>query len=139
MGTMTYVSLVLSMHLKVAFIHHTINQVHFWSMFISISCLFFFLYLLNLNKDETNYDLYYVASEMYQEKIFWCVSVLTIPVFTIMIDLVGLSFYVVLWPSREMLYTEASLTETPHLVQDSVNDMVRGKDDSELNLSEIYE
>jgi phospholipid-translocating P-type ATPase (flippase) len=128
MGTMTYISLVLSMHLKVAFIHRTINQVHFWAMFISVSCLFFLLYVLNLNKDEANYDLYYVASEMYQEKLFWYFSVLTIPVFTIMIDLVGLSFYVVLWPSNEMLYTEASLTETPHLVQYRVNQVVQGKE-----------
>ena len=127
LGTMTYVSLVLSMHLKVAFIHHTINLIHFWAMFISVTCLFSILYLLNLNEQPSNYDLYYVASEMYQEKLFWFFSVLTIPVFTIMIDLVGLSFYVVLWPSKEMLYTEASLTETPGLLQDHINEVVQGQ------------
>jgi len=116
MGTMTYMSLVLAMHMKVMFIHRTINQVHFWSMFISLFCLFSILYLMNIYKID-NYDLYHVATEMYQDKLFWYVSVLTIPVYTIMIDLVGTSFYVVLWPSREMLYTEASLAETPHLRQ----------------------
>jgi phospholipid-translocating P-type ATPase (flippase) len=124
MGTMTYVALVLSMHMKVALIHRTINQTHFWSMFISVFCLFSILYLLNINKVD-NYDLYYVASEMYQEKLFWCFSVLTIPVYTIMIDLVGTSFYVVLWPSREMLYTEASRTETPHLLQQQANEATK--------------
>ena len=116
MGTMTYISLVLAMHTKVAFIHRTINQVHFWSMFISVTCLFSILYMLNINKID-NYDLYYVASEMYKEKLFWFFSVLSIPVFTIMIDLVGLSFYVMFWPSREMLYSEASLAETPLLIE----------------------
>lgn len=114
MGTMIYVALVLSMHTKVAFIHHTIHQAHFWSMFISLTCLFFFLYLLNLNKQD-NYDLYGVVNEMYDEMIFWCFFVLSIPVFMITIDLVGHSFYVVMWPSREMLYTEASQRETPQL------------------------
>ena len=116
MGTMIYVSLVLSLHLKVSFIHHTINQVHFWSMFISVFGLFLFLYVNNLFDNmevSTDYDLYYIVNKMYEEKVFWFYNVFSIPLIMLMIDLIGHSFYVVFRPTREMLYTEASASYRP--------------------------
>ena len=116
MGTMIYVSLVLSLHLKVSFIHHTINQVHFWAMFISVVGLFLFLYVNNLFDNmelSTDYDLYFIVNKMYEETVFWFYNVFSIPLIMLMIDLIGHSFYVVFWPTREMLYTEASSSFQP--------------------------
>ena len=111
MGTGIYVSLVMSMHLKVLFFHHTFNQVHFWSMFISVGGLFLFLYLNNLldnMESSIDYDLYNIVNKMYSEKVFWFYNVFSIPLIMILIDLIGHSLYVVIRPTREILYKEAS-------------------------------
>ena len=116
MGTMIYVSLICSMHMKVGFIHQTINSVHFWSMFISVSGLFLFLYVNNLFDNmelSTDYDLDFIVNKMYQEKVFWFFNVFSIPLIMVLIDLIGQSFYVVFRPTREMLYTEASSQYSP--------------------------
>jgi magnesium-transporting ATPase (P-type) len=123
MGTMTYMSLVLSLHLKVAFIHHTINQVHFWSMFISVTGIFLFLYVNNLFDNmelATDYDLYFIVNKMYEENVFWFYNVFSIPLIMLMIDLIGHSFYVVFKPTREMLYTEASAAYQPTGTEESM-------------------
>jgi phospholipid-translocating P-type ATPase (flippase) len=123
MGTMIYVSLICSMHMKVIFIHHTINSVHFWSMFISVSGIFLFLWVNNLFNNmelSTDYDLYFIVNKMYEEKVFWFFNVFSIPLIMILIDLIGYSFYVVFRPTREMLYTEASSQFNPGTKEDTV-------------------
>lgn len=108
MGTTIYVGLVLALQLKVSFIHHLWNQIHFWSMFVSIGGLFFFLYVLN-SMEENNYNFYFVANKIYSLDLFWFFGVFSTPVICALIDFIGHSIYVVLAPTDEMLYREAAM------------------------------
>lgn len=107
MGTTIYVGLVLALQLKVGFIHHLWNQVHFWSMFISIGGLFLFLEILNTMTSEDTIDFYYVANKIYSLNLFWFFGVFTTPLFCLLIDFVGHSFLVIFLPTHEMIYREA--------------------------------
>jgi magnesium-transporting ATPase (P-type) len=108
MGTTIYVGLVLALQFKVAFIHHLWNQIHFWSMFISVGGLFLFLYVLN-SMEENNYNFYFVANKIYGQNLFWFFGVFSTPIICVLIDFIGHSFYVVLAPTDEMLYREAAM------------------------------
>lgn len=106
MGTTIYVGLVLALQLKVGFIHHLWNQVHFWSMFISLGGLFLFLVILNTMTSEDTIDFYYVANKIYSLNLFWFFGVFTTPLFCLLIDFVGHSFIVLFFPTHEMIYRE---------------------------------
>ena len=102
MGTMIYVGLVLSLQLKVSFIHHLWTQVHFWSMFISVFGIFLVMYVLNAPEEE-NYDFYWVVNWLYSnDNAFWLYGVFCAPIFCVMIDFIGHSYYVVFAPTDEM-------------------------------------
>jgi hypothetical protein len=107
MGTMIYVGLVFAMHLKVAFLHHLWNQIHFWSMFISVGGLFLFLYILNAMQSD-NYDVLFVVNKIYSLDLFWFFGVFSVPLFCMLIDIIGYAFYFIFAPTREMLYREAA-------------------------------
>ena len=108
MGTTIYVGLVLALQLKVSFIHHLWNQIHCWSMFISLGGLFLFLYVLNAMQDN-NYNFYYVANKIYALDLFWFFGVFSTPLFCMLIDFIGHSIYVVWFPTNEMLFREAAM------------------------------
>lgn len=108
MGTTIYVGLVLALQLKVSFIHHLWNQIHFWSMFISLGGLFLFLVVLNTMTSEDTIDFYFVANKIYALNLFWFFGVFTTPLFCLLIDLVGHSFIVMFAPTHEMIYREAA-------------------------------
>lgn len=108
MGTTIYVGLVLALQLKVGFIHHLWNQVHFWSMFISIGGLFLFLVVLNSMTSTDTIDFYYIANKIYSLNLFWFFGVFTTPFFCVLIDVIGHSFLVIFAPTHEMIYREAA-------------------------------
>jgi magnesium-transporting ATPase (P-type) len=108
MGTTIYVGLVLALQLKVSFIHHLWNQVHFWSMFISIGGLFLFLVVLNTMTSSDTIDFYFTANKIYSMNLFWFFGVFSVPLFCILIDFCGHAFRVVFLPTHEMIYREAS-------------------------------
>jgi hypothetical protein len=108
MGTTIYVGLVFSLQLKVGLIHHLWNQVHFWSMFISVGGLFLFLYVLNTMTGESYIDFYGVANHIYSSNLFWFFGFWSTPLFCILIDFIGYSFYAIILPTDEMIYREAA-------------------------------
>lgn len=108
MGTTIYVGLVFAMHLKVGFIHHMWNQIHGWSMFISVGGLILFLYILN-SMENDNYNIYFVVNKIYSSNLFWFFGAFSVPLICVLIDVIGHSVYFIFAPSREMLYREAAL------------------------------
>mmetsp|Transcript_19623 Transcript_19623/g.28222 ORF Transcript_19623/g.28222 Transcript_19623/m.28222 type:complete len:318 (+) Transcript_19623:78-1031(+) len=106
MGTTIYVGLVFAMHLKVSFMHHIWNQIHVWSMAISVGGLFLFLYVLNSLSDD-NYDIYYTVNKLYSTDLFWFFGFFSVPIFCVLIDVITHSCRVVFWPTNEQLYREA--------------------------------
>mmetsp|Transcript_2919 Transcript_2919/g.4430 ORF Transcript_2919/g.4430 Transcript_2919/m.4430 type:complete len:1092 (+) Transcript_2919:145-3420(+) len=114
MGTTIYVGLVLALQLKVGFIHNLWNQIHVWSMLVSLGGLFLFLYILNSMTDD-NYNFYFVANKIYSENLFWFFGAFSVPLFCAMIDVIGHSFYVLFNPTNEMLYREAAFLQDPLL------------------------
>ena len=107
MGTTIYVGLVFSLQLKVSLIHHLWNQVHAWSMAISIGGLFLFLYILNTMTGTSYIDFYGVANKIYALDLFWFFGFWSTPIFCALIDFIGYSFYTVFLPTHEMVYREA--------------------------------
>lgn len=107
MGTMVYVALVLSLQLKVLFIHNLYNWIHVTAMFISLGGLFLVLVILS-NDTEYSYDLYYVAQKLYGDGFFWFFGVFSIPLFMFLIDIVGQSAYVFVFPTEQLHFREAS-------------------------------
>mmetsp|Transcript_4746 Transcript_4746/g.4793 ORF Transcript_4746/g.4793 Transcript_4746/m.4793 type:complete len:1124 (-) Transcript_4746:25-3396(-) len=107
MGTTIYVGLVFALQLKVGLIHNLWNQVHFWSMAISVGGLFLFLYVLNTMTGESYIDFYGVANKIYALDLFWFFGFWSTPIFCILIDFIGYSFYTVFFPTNEMVYREA--------------------------------
>lgn len=108
MGTTIYVGLVLGLQLKVGFIHHLWNQVHLWSMFVSLGGLFLFLVILNSMTSADTIDFYFIANKIYSLNLFWFFGVFTTPLFCLLIDVVGHSLLVMLFPTHEMIYREAA-------------------------------
>jgi hypothetical protein len=108
MGTTIYVGLVLGLQLKVGFIHHLWNQVHLWSMFVSLGGLFLFLVVLNSMTSADTIDFYFIANKIYSLNLFWFFGVFTTPLFCLLIDVVGHSLLVMLFPTHEMIYREAA-------------------------------
>ena len=125
MGTTIYVGLVLSMHLKVAFIHHLWNQIHLWSMIISVGGLFLFLYILNSMQND-NYDIYYVVNKIYSLNLFWFFGTFSIPLFCVLIDVIGYCSYFMFAPTREMLYREAEQKDARVTAEDTYRKTVEG-------------
>lgn len=101
MGTVIYISLVLALQCKVAFLHQVWNKIHVISMIISVSCLFLVIYIMNVSSDE--YDYYGVVNFVYDQSIFWFFGVFTIPLFCVLIDVVGSSFYLFFMATYDML------------------------------------
>jgi hypothetical protein len=108
MGTMIYVGLVFALQLKIGFIHHLWNQVHVWSMVISIAGLFLFLLVLNNMTSVSYIDFYGIADDLYKDNLFWFFGFFSVPLMCFLIDFVWHSFEVVLFPSKEMTYREAA-------------------------------
>ncbi len=107
MGTVIYVGLVLSLQLKVGFIHHLWNRIHFISMAISIIALFIVLLILSASSSFA-YDYYYVVNKLYVEGIFWFFGFFSGPLICILLDFIGQSYYVFFAPSDEMVFREAA-------------------------------
>jgi hypothetical protein len=108
MGTTIYVGLVFSLQMKVGMLHHLWNQVHFWSMFISIGGLFLFLAVLNTMTGESYIEFYGVANKIYSLDLFWFFGFWSTPLFCSLIDFIGYSLYAVLLPTDELVYREAA-------------------------------
>ena len=101
MGTVIYVSLVLALHSKVAFLHQVWNKVHVYSMAFSVSMLFLVLYIINLFESDWNY--YGVVEFVYKQGIFWFFGFFTIPLICFLIDVIGASLYLFFMASYDMV------------------------------------
>ena len=104
MGTVVYVGLVLSLQMKVAFLHHVWNKIHVISMAISIIGLF--LALLVINSSTSEYDYYGVVVFDYTQGIFWFFGCFSIPLILSLIDFTVASFTIEIKPSPETIFRE---------------------------------
>ncbi len=105
MGTTVFVGLILSLQLKVAFLHQVWNRIHVIAMIISVGGLFLFLVALNASATY-DYDFYNVANKIYGYSIFWFFGVFTIPLVMLLLDICGQSLYVFFYPNQEMIFRE---------------------------------
>ena len=107
MGTMIYFGLVLSLQLKIGFIHYMWNKVHVWSMFISVAALFLVVFILN-ESSTFAYDYFGVVNYTYGYGIFWFWGVFTAPLMLLLLDFIGQAYYVVFAPTDEGVFREAA-------------------------------
>jgi len=101
-GTTVYTGLLLSLQLKVGFLHHQWNWVHTLSMAVSIGGMFIMYPVCS----DIFSDYIYISSYVYDQSVYWLFGVFTIPVFTILIDMIGHYGRLLVWPTQEMLYRE---------------------------------
>lgn len=105
MGTVVFVGLILSLQLKVAFLHQIWNRIHVIAMIISVGGLLLFLVALSASASY-DYDFYYVTEKIYGYSIFWFFGVFTIPLVMFLLDIFGQSIYVFFYPNEEMIFRE---------------------------------
>lgn len=101
-GTAVYTGLLLSLQLKVGFLHHQWNWVHTLSMAVSVGGMFIMFPVCS----DIFSDYIYISSYVYDQPLYWLFGVFSMPVFTILIDMVGHYGRLLVWPTQEMLYRE---------------------------------
>ena len=106
-GTTVFVGLCMALQAKVAFFHHQWNYINAIAMFISVLGMFIYFLVLESAED----DFYGVANHMYEQGVFWFYGFFSIPLFAVMIDVVGHQFYVFFQPTNEVLYREIELMQ----------------------------
>lgn len=121
MGTMVYLSLIMSLHLKVIFLHCYWTKVNSFMMALSIGVLFLVVYILSVISDESQYDAYGMAAWLYAQGFYWFVGFFSIPIFSFLIDLVGQAFRIAFLPTQEMLYREKEYKEKLESVAPAAN------------------
>lgn len=106
MGTVIYIGLVLSLQLKVSFLHQVWNYIHVLAMAISIIGIFVVVYIISLSVDQ--YDYYGVVEIVYSRGIFWFFGVFSIPLTCILIDVTAYSLSLFFFPPDEAIFREAA-------------------------------
>ncbi len=106
-GTTVFVGLCMALQLKVAFFHHQWSYIHILSMAISVGGMFvYFLVIASSSGSEVYYK---VANYVYGDGLFWFYGFFSIPLFAVLIDVVGYNFYVFMRPTPEILFREMEL------------------------------
>ena len=109
MGTTVFVGACNCLQLKVAFLHHQWSAVQAFVMLLSMGGMLAYLAIISrfpVNLYEYYNTGYYLLSESH---LFWFYGFFTVPVFVILIDVLGYDMYFFFWPSREMQYREVEL------------------------------
>ena len=110
-GTLIFTATVLAMQLKVGFMHHSWNRIEI--VFMTLSVLALFIYLVILSAAIGEYDLYWVAMWLYSLPFYWFFGFFTVPLIAIIID-VSIYYSVQFFrPTQEMIYTECSRNVSP--------------------------
>ncbi len=104
-GTIVFVALCMALQAKVAFFHHQWSYIHVTSMAISVGGMFLYFLAIASSTD----DYWYVAQAIYSYGIFWFFGMFSIPLFVVLIDVVGYNFYVFFRPTQEILMREMEL------------------------------
>jgi magnesium-transporting ATPase (P-type) len=106
MGTVIYIGLVLSLQLKVSFLHQVWNYIHVLAMAISVVGIFVVIYIISLSIDQ--YDYYGVVGAVYSRAIFWFFGVFSIPLTCVLIDFTAYSLALFFFPPDEAVFREAA-------------------------------
>jgi len=111
-GTLVFFMLVHSMQCKVAFLHHQWNVLNVAGMVISLGGLFLVMFYISENmSDEFTEGYLGVAPALCSLNIFWLFGVFSIPLFVVLIDLIGYSLYMFFEPTDEMKFRELELQD----------------------------
>lgn len=116
MGTTVFVGMCNALQMKVAFMMHQCTWVQALLFFISIWGMMLYNFLAGRLTD----DLYYVPDELYRTGLFWFFGFFSVPLFTVMVDIVSHYVFFFFLPSREMIFRE-----TEHLVSLIMSAMLR--------------
>merc|ERR1711871_420264 len=100
-GTHVFLSLVFALQLKVCFLHHSWNVLHVGSMTLSIFGTF--AYILAVNQLQ---DFQGEADSLYGRNLFWLMACFGIPIFCILIDLIGQAIYMFISPPFNQMVVE---------------------------------
>jgi phospholipid-transporting ATPase len=107
MGTTVFVGMCNALQLKVAFMMHQCTWPQAFMFFISIWGMILYIYLAGQLTD----DFYYIPDVLYRTGLFWFFGFFSVPLFTVMVDIVSYYLFFFFQPSREMKFRE-----TEHLV-----------------------
>lgn len=108
MGTTVFVGMCNALQLKVYFLMNQTTWPQVFVFFISIWGMILYIYLASLLTD----DFYYEAEHVYQLGVFWLFGFFSVPLFTVMVDVLTYYSTLFFFPSREMLFRESE-----HLVR----------------------
>ena len=112
LGTFVFVSLVHSLQCKVSFMHHQWNFLSCAGMLVSVFGVFAVLYYLSGVASDTLSGGYWGVTEwVVRQGVFWFFGAFSVPLFTMMIDFIGHSYYLFFSPTDEMRYREAELKD----------------------------
>ena len=109
MGTTVSVGACNCLQLKVTLLHHQWSTVQAFAMLLSMGHMLAYLAIISrfpVNLYEYYNTVYYLLSDSH---LFRFYGFFTVPVFVILIDVLGYNMYFVVWPSREMQYREVEL------------------------------
>eukprot|EP00606_Chrysophyceae_sp_TOSAG23-5_P000761 GSChrysophyteH2.ASY1.ANO1.1337.1 assembled CDS len=102
-GCIAYTGLVMALQCKMIFMHNQWAYPQVFFMAISIVGMIIYYYMVQY----FSYDTFFGAvGYMYNDPIFWLMSMLTIPIITMLFE--GICYYFTMFfnPTKEMLYRE---------------------------------
>lgn len=107
MGTFIFIGMVMALQAKVIFLHSHWTYISTIAMGLSIfGTLIFILILTSMTGTYYDYSVYGVATSIYNNSYFWFYTMFTVPIFCLLIDVVGQALLVYLAPTKEILYRE---------------------------------
>ena len=109
MGSLIYWGMVMALQVKAIFMHCNWTRPNTIVMIISVGGLLLYCYVLSslfTTFSSYEYDYYYIAQWLYGNGLFWFFGMFSVPIFCLLIDVIGQALLVILLPSREILFRE---------------------------------
>ncbi len=101
-GTIVFTGLCMALQAKVAFLHHQWARPNVLVMALSVGGMLCGFLMISATTDA----FYYVAQHDYGLAVYWFFGFFTIPLVSVMIDMIGYDLYMFFSPTQEMMYRE---------------------------------